>query len=230
MAIGSPITVFLDIGVNAKYPITKHLDLGAGLSLTHFSNGGFERPNRGLNLYALYVELKYHLSGRSDVKKTEKPGNLGRSNDLYFMLGYGDHQIVENEFDTNYYSVAGLGVYYSIQHGNAFRSGLGVDFNYLRSLSANPDGTPGVQGTMDNLTVGLIYAPELIINKFSIVTGIGIYAKHYQYGNFNQLYQRAGARYYFTDNFSAGMNVRAVNFMLAEFLEFNVGYTIKWKK
>ncbi len=231
VAIGSPLTLYLDVSLQASYHISKNLDLGLGVGFTHFSNGGFERPNRGLNLFAPSIELKYHFKERPDVRSIERaPKRMGKSNDLYFMLGYGDHQIAEHEFDTNYYSVAGLGIYYSIQHGNAFRSGLGIDFNYLRSLSANPDGTPGTQGTMDNLTIGFVYAPELIIGKLSIVGGMGIYAKHHQYGNFNQLYQRAGVKYHITENFSAGMNVRAINFMLAEFLEFNVGYRIKWRR
>ncbi len=231
IAIGSDIMLYVDVGVNAFYPITKNLDLGIGFSFTHFSNGGFERPNQGLNLVAPSIELKYHFAGKPDITNMGRPPkNLEKSNDLYIMLGYGDHQMVEHELDTNYYSVAGLGVYYSLQHSNTFRSGLGVDFNYLRSLSALPDGTPGEQGTWDNLTIGLIYSPEFVIGRLSLVTGIGIYAIHHQYGNFNQLYQRAGVKYHIADNFSLGMNIRAINFMLAEFLEFNVGYRIKWNR
>ena len=231
IAIGSYFTLYVDIGLNVVYPVTRNLDLGIGFSLTHLSNGGLERPNRGLNLAAPSIELKYHFAGRPEVRNIERPPKkLERSNDLYIMLGYGNHQMVEHELDTNYYSVAGIGVYYSLQHSNAFRSGLGVDFNYLRSLSALPDGSPGVQGTWDNLTVGLIYAPEFIIGRLSIVTGIGIYAKHHKYGNFNQLYQRGGVKYHITENISVGVNIRAINFMLAEFLEFNVGYRIRWKR
>ena len=229
-AIGSGFTVYLDLGLNAFYPITKKLDLGLGLSFTHFSNGGFERPNRGLNLVAPSLELKYHLNGRPDVRNIEKaPKNMEKSNDLYIMVGYGDHQVVEHEFDTNYYAIAGVGVHYSIQHSNAFRSGPGIDFNYFFGLTALPEGTPGPQG-WDNFTVGLIYTPELVIDRLSLSAGIGIYAKHHQYGNFKQTYQRLGARFHITENFSAGVNVRAINFMLAEFMEFNVGYRIRWKK
>ena len=230
IAIGSGLNVYLDIGLNAYYLITKNLDLGLGISFTHFSNGGFERPNRGVNLVAPSIELKYYLNGRPDVRNIEKaPKNLEKSNDLYFMLGYGDHQINEHELDTNYYAIAGLGIYYSFQHSNAFRSGPGIDINYFWSLTALPDGTPGPQG-WDNFTVGLIYSPELIIDRLTLTGGVGIYAKHYQYGNFKQLYQRLGARYNITENFSAGVSIRAINFMLAEFLEFNAGYRIRWKR
>ena len=228
IAIGSGLTLYLNVGIVGTYRITKRFDLGAGISFTHYSNGGFERPNRGLNLYSPHLELKYRIGSRPDINYLEMPDkNLPKSNDLYFMLGYGNHQIVEHEFDTNYYSVMGLGITYSLQHGNVFRSGLGVDFNYLRSLSAKPNGSPGVQGTLDNLTIGLLYAPELLIGDLSIVAGIGVYAKHHKYGNFTQLYQRAGVKYHFGD-FSAGMNVRSINFMLAEFLEFNIGYRVRW--
>lgn len=229
IAIGGSLTVFLDFGVNVTYPISKNLDLGAGVSFTHFSNGGFERPNRGLNIWSPHIELKYHLKGRPDVRNTPKPGRLPRNNELIFMMGYGDHQIVEHEMDSNYFAVGGVGIYYLRQHSNAFKSGLGVDFNFFWGLTANQDGTHGPVG-WDNLTVGLIYQPELIIGQLSLVGGVGIYARHHQYGNFKQLYQRLGVKYHFTQNFSFGINIRAINFMLAEVLEFNLGYRIKWSK
>jgi len=230
IAIGGGLTVYLDIGVNATYAINKNLDLGLGFNFTHFSNGGFERPNRGFNIYSPTIKVNYHLAGRPDVRNIEKPPkDLVKSNDLYFMLGYADYQINEHEMDSNYYALAGLGIYYSFQHSNAFRSGPGIDFNYDFGLSALPDGTPGPHG-WDNVIIGLIYTPELIIDRLSLVGGIGIYAKHYQYGNFKQTYQRLGAKFLITENISAGVNVRAINFMLAEYLEFNIGYRIRWKR
>ena len=229
LAIGSGLTVYVNAGFNMVYPITSFMDLGIGYSFTHFSNGGFERPNRGLNLYSPSLELKLYPVGRPEVRSVEKPGRLDRSNDLIFMLEYGDHQLNEHELDTNYFAIAGLGVYYSMQHTNAFRSGPGVDFNFWWGLTANDDGTPGPVG-WNNLTIGLIYQPEFIIGRMNLTGGIGIYATSYKYGNFKQLYQRLGVKYYFTSNLSLGVAVRSVNFMLAEYLEFNLGYRITWKK
>jgi hypothetical protein len=83
---------------------------------------------------------------------------------------------------------------------------------------------------IDNLTVGLILQPEVIIDRMTLVGGIGIYALHLKYGNFNQMYQRLGVRFDIYKNLSLGVNIRAINFMLAEFLEFNVGYRIRWVK
>jgi hypothetical protein len=102
---------------------------------------------------------------------------------LYFMLGYGDHQMVEHELDTNYFAVGGVGVFYTMQHSNAFRSGPGVDFNFWWALTALEDGSHGKVG-WDNLTIGLIYQPELIVGRLALTGGFGIYARHKGYGNF----------------------------------------------
>ncbi len=227
--IGGGITVHLNIGLNATYPITKNLDLGAGLSFIHFSNGGFERPNRGFNIYAPSAELKYHFGERPNVRNTKSPGRLERSNDLYLMLGYGDYQMNEHELDTNYFAVAGISAIYFTQLSNAFRLGYGTDLNYWMGLTANPDGTMG-QRNFDNLTVGFILQPEFVISKLTLVSGFGIYAIHLNYGNFKQTYQRLGVRFDVYENLSLGINVRSINFMLAEFLEFNMGYRFRWFK
>lgn len=229
LVIGGGLTVHLNIGVNAFYPITKNLDLGVGMGFAHFSNGGFERPNKGFNIYSPSIELKYHFSDRPDVRSVKPPGKLDRSNDLFLMLGYGDYQINEHELDTNYFAVGGVSAIYFTQFSNAFRLGYGVDLNYFFGLNAFSDGSPGPQ-TSENITLGFLLQPELIIDKLTLTSGFGIYAIHLNYGNFKQTYQRLGVRYEFYENLSFGVNIRAINFMLAEFLEFNLGYRIRWMK
>jgi hypothetical protein len=229
LAIGGSLTVHLNIGINAYYPITENLDLGAGISFVHFSNGGFERPNNGFNLYSPSVELKYHFPGRPDTRSVKSADRLSRSNDLYIMMGYGDYQIREHELDTNYFAVGGISAIYFTQLSNAFRLGYGTDLNYWWGLNARPDGTPGPYST-ENLTLGFIVQPEFIIDKLSLVCGMGIYAVHRNYGSFRQTYQRLGVRYEIYKNLSLGVNVRSINFTMAEFLEFNLGYRIRWEK
>lgn len=229
LVVGGSLTIHLNIGLSAFYPITKNLDLGAGISFIHFSNGGFERPNNGFNLYSQSVELKYHFSGRPDTRPVKSPGRLDRFNDLYLMIGYGDYQIYEHELDTNYFAASGISAIYFTQFSNAFRMGYGTDLNYWWGLNARSDGTPGPYAA-ENFTLGFIIQPEFIIDKLSLVSGFGIYALHRNYGSFNQTYQRLGVRYEIYKKLSLGVNVRAINFTKAEFLEFNVGYRIRWRR
>ncbi|OYT17731.1 MAG: hypothetical protein B7C24_01000 [Bacteroidetes bacterium 4572_77] len=229
VVIGAGHTVHLNIGINAFYPLSKHIDLGAGLSFIHFSNGGMERPNRGFNIYSPSVELKYHINSRPNTRAIKEAKKINRTHDLLLMIGYGNHQLVEHEFDTNYYAIGGLSAIYFNRLSNAFRLGAGVDVNYWWGLNARQDGTIGPR-TLENFTIGLLLQPEMIIDRLSLVGGIGIYARHLNYGNFHQTYQRLGVRYDVYKNWSVGINVRAVNFMLAEFMEFNMAYVFKWNK
>jgi hypothetical protein len=226
IVIGGGLTIHLDISLKLNINLSPRIDVGSGLSFIHFSNGGFERPNRGFNIYSPFVELKYRFAKRPDYKNIQSLSAIKKSTDLYLMLGYGDHQLVEHEFDTNYFAIGGLSIIFFRQFSNAFRVGMGTDMNYWMGLTVNKDGTMGPR-TTDNITAGLILQPEMIIDRLTLTGGFGIYARHLQYGNFQQTYQRLGVRFNFYKNLSFGVNVRAVNFMLAEFLEFNLGYQIR---
>ena len=225
--IGGGHTVHLDIGTNLTYSLCDKLDFGLGASFIHFSNGGFERPNRGFNIWSPTFSLKYLPNGHPDFNYIPKPEKQPRKGMLYLMAGYGDHQLVEHEFDTNYYAVGGLSAIYFRQFSNAFRLGAGIDFNYFMGLTAKPDGTIGPKN-FDNLTAGIILQPEFIIDRLTLTGGIGFYARHLHYGEYKMLYQRLGVNYEIYKGISLGVNIRAIHFMLAEFLEFNLGYRIRW--
>ncbi|NVO21579.1 MAG: acyloxyacyl hydrolase [Bacteroidetes bacterium] len=228
LVIGGRFTVHLNLGMTAFYSFSDHFSLGAGMSFIHFSNGGMERPNRGFNIYSPSVELKYQLAGRPAVHSFNPVKRNKAVNDLYLMMGYGNHQLVEHEMDSNYFAIAGISAIFHRQFSNAIRLGIGTDLNYWMGLTANPDGTMG-RRDFRNTTIGIILQPEMVIDRLTLVGGIGIYAVHLNYGNFRQTYQRLGVRYNIYKNLSLGLNVRAINFMLAEFLEFNLGYTVKGK-
>jgi hypothetical protein len=220
--IGSSITVYVDAGVCLYYPLTNNLDIVSGVSFSHFSNGGFERLQRGINAFAPYFDLRHNLAGRPNVRAVPKVGRLKRFNELILMLGYGDHQLVDYEYGSEYYAVAGFSVFYLMQHSNAIKSGLGIDTNFFWALSPLTDGMQGPVG-WDNLTLGLIYQPELIIGRLSIVSSIGIYARHLKYGDFKQLYQRLRVKYHLNEKLFVGVNIRAIDYIGAEFLKFNLG-------
>lgn len=229
IVIGGGLTVHLDVGLKLIYSLNRHFDLGAGLSFIHFSNGGFERPNRGFNIYAPNLELKYRFAGKPNYKIVDRAVKTQKTHALLLMLGYGDYQLVEHELDTNYFAFGGISLIYLNQLSNAFKMGSGVDVNYWWGLNAHSDGTYAGY-SYDNITVGLIAQPEFVINKLTLVGGVGIYALHKNYGNFNKLYQRLGVRFDVYRNYSVGINIRAINFMLAEVLEFNFACRFQWDK
>jgi hypothetical protein len=229
IAVGGSLTIHLDLALKMYYAINKHLEIGSGISFIHFSNGGFERPNRGVNIYSPTLDLRYRFRESPNYKNIPKANKEPKYHKLMIMLGYGDYQLVEHELDTNYFAFGGLSLLYLNQLSNAFQLGLGSDINYWWGLNANQDGTPG-KYSFENITVGIILEPEFVIDRLTLVGGVGIYAIHRNYGNFKQTYQRLGVRYDIYKDLAFGVNVRAINFMLAEVLEFNLSYNLKWEK
>ena len=43
-------------------------------------------------------------------------------------------------------------------------------------------------------------------------------------------YQRIGLKYHIFENVFTGINVRAYDFSIADYIEWNIGYRIKWQK
>ena len=57
--ISTSYAVFVDLGINAVVPLGKHINFKAGISTSHFSNGGFRMPNTGINVAGVRAELQY---------------------------------------------------------------------------------------------------------------------------------------------------------------------------
>jgi hypothetical protein len=225
IAIGSDLTCHLNIGIKAFYPMGKYLDLGGGFNFTHYSNGGLERPNYGINHFAPIIELKYRRLGRPHLDHTKAPDRTQLKKEIILTGNYSRYQTITDTLDRHYYTVGGLSGYYQWQISEAAKSGLGVDLNLLTGLSVDPQGYPNPVG-WDNITLGFGYQMELVFDRLSLVGGVGSYALHRAYKSFQQFYQRVGVKLYMLNNLSLGVNVRTVNFTTAEYLEFCLGCRI----
>ncbi len=228
MNIGADFSFHVNIGMSAYYSLSKKLDLGAGMNFVHFSNGGIERPNKGFNIYGSRVELKYHLDERIRRESIRLPGRLERSNDLLFMFSGARFQMVETELSADYYGLGGFSLIYFTQLSNAFRLGYGADFDCWKLLHCKP--IDDCERRELKKSLGFILQPEIIFDKLTLVTGLGIYVSHPKFGSFKQIYQRLGIRYEFYKNATLGLNVRGRDFYRAEYMEFNLGYRIRWMK
>lgn len=60
--IGSKATAYIDVDLYMKWMLSKYLDLNAGISLTHFSNGNTTYPNMGLNTGGIRLGLAYYIN------------------------------------------------------------------------------------------------------------------------------------------------------------------------
>ncbi len=225
IAIGSDLTSHVNFGFRAFYPLGEKLDLAAGFSFTHFSNGGIERPNYGINNLAPYLELKYRLAGRPEIPELKAPEKIELKKEIILAGNYSIYQSIADTLDLHYYVALGLSSYHLWQHTEAIKSGIGVDLNYLPGMNVDDMGYP--EGyNWSNFTLGISYQLEFVFDKLSIVCAVGNYPKHQTYKPYRQFYQRLGIKHYLLKDLYAGVNIRTINFATAEFLEFSLGYRI----
>lgn len=244
VAIGSYRTVYVGFGVGYDYFLSDHWVLSAGLEATHFSNGAIQKPNKGINLAAPYVSVRYGLGHKPKFQRKldieSKPNN-----EVYFGFGVG---VKREEFDTLKY--AGLkdayqDVMYRVytfssgimrQYSPKGKAGIGADLIYDEwlgsTITVNANGNADKvlsSRASDRYAVGVYGAHEFCVHRLSIVTQVGTYVWRKDVPNkkFN-VYQRAGLKYHFRNDMFVGLNIFAHRLSKADFIEWNAGYRFRW--
>jgi len=242
--IGSYAAVFFDFGINSVVELSKRFNLYLGLNFTHFSNGSVKLPNLGVNLASTRIGINYLFNERPEYITRVKPPYLKEWEWLIILspsikqVAFSYVDVSDDTLATAFnYGVYTLSTGINRQVSHKIKIGGGVDFSYNGAYGADTtliNGTPEKAAATfgDKFLIGIFPSFELVINHISILAqpGFYIYLPETESQDVPTTYQRVGIRYYFPGNIVAGVNVRAYNFSKADFIEFNVGYTLKWKK
>ncbi|MDR1847154.1 MAG: acyloxyacyl hydrolase [Bacteroidales bacterium] len=249
-AIGSPITCYFDYGFHLYCNITGQFKAGVGVSMTHFSNGGLRKPNKGINMIAPRFALKYNAFpqkkndnslSQNNVSKEQMP-NVNKFNFVLTTFGgsYGhyyrayNYGLADSIFRKSFF-VCGISpsvIYnFNIKHG----LGLGLDFAYFDMAGKSTEITNGEIVLRDEIknqqrfNAALFLAYEYRIHHFTLTVEPCLYLYQYKSETENLItdvpvfYQRIGVRWQATNHFFCGLKLRAYNFSIAHFIEWNVG-------
>ena len=255
-AVGSSKTVFIDVGSNVEFMLGKHFNLTAGVTFTHFSNGATTVPNYGINLFAPRIGVKYIFKERPEFKTFEIPKYKSEwefvalaavaMKQLAFDTTYTD-TIVGNHAET--YGIFTFSAGVNRQISRKVKFGLGMDVGYDGSYNSYINYENGVitrmnAGNGTKLNIGLYGTFELVIHKLSLVVQPGwyLYREEWQVPEKQEgspaipprrksggSYQRLGLKYHVFENVFLGINIRAYDFGIADYIEWNIGYRIKWR-
>ncbi len=241
IAIGSYRTVYIDAGLYYNYHLNKRWDLAGGVGYTHFSNGGTRKPNSGLNLLAPYIELKYNFKDRPRlIKKIVEP--YDKHKELSMNISFSarqksvDKEVEDKRFNEVVYGVVNISAAYLHQVSWRNKFGGGIDWTFDESIDAklrlNNDEveiiSPAKLG--EKMKFGIYGTYEFTIDRLSIVSCLGYTLLRKKYDEMGpDLYQKFGIKYHFKNDLYAGVLVRAHSFSVADFIEWNIGYRIKWK-
>jgi hypothetical protein len=242
--IGSKSTVFIDGGINATWAVSKHVDLSAGITYTHFSNGAVRLPNLGVNMLGARVEVRYLFKERPTFFRRDVP-KYNKEWEWLALLAPSMRQVgfeyITDQGDTAAaafdYGVISLGTGFNRQLSHKIKVGAGADISYNAAYGADTvmvNGTPEKAPfeTKDKILLGLYPSFELVLGRLSMIAQPGFYVYQKQVEGFDtpRTYQRIGVKYHFFQNLIVGINIRAFNFSKADFIEWNIGYRIKWQK
>ena len=242
-SIGAGESFFIDGGLNMDVELSKHLDLIAGFSLTHFSNGALKIPNSGINSIAPKVSLKYNLYDRPKFIKHElpkfKPVNeweisafVSQKNLVFDTLT--NIGILE-KYEGAYFTVLGVTATYNHQISRMSKIGIGMNLAYNESVNGqvalqNND-LVDVEGPfMEKFEVSIFPSYELVVNKMSIILQPAFYLYRKNLKNQSPVFhQRIGLKYHISDDIFVGIILRDYAFHVSDFIEWTIGYSIGGK-
>ncbi len=243
VAIGAGESFLIDAGLNLSYPIFKHFDLIAGFSFTHFSNGAIKKPNYGINTLAPKLSLKYNIDQNISFEHHSFPKYKPENEFLVSVFGGIKNVVYDSlnidlaeKYEGIFFGVFGISAVYNRQISFKSKIGLGMTFSYDGSIDAQlaiEDGDlEQIDGPIGNkLQVSIYPSYEFVVNKLSLILQPAFYLYRKKLKNQSPTFhQRIGLKYHFTKNLFIGITLRDYAFHVSDYIEWNIGYRIKWVK
>ncbi len=222
--IGSWFSYSGNLKLSYLHQFGERLNAGIGIKLTHYSNGAIKLPNNGLNMISLNVMSSFKISSGTPAYKAAPASQKIDQKIKYGVLirmgwaeadppGAGIKPVytlaLMAQKRVSLKSLLDLGI-----EGFANKA---VEYEIPRGHSFNGD-------TLDYRRVGLMFGHELVINKLTFVTQLGVYLYKPYFPN-ERLYARLGLNYYFTDYLYAGFSLKT-HYAVAEVIEYNIGFRL----
>ncbi|MEI6748584.1 MAG: acyloxyacyl hydrolase [Bacteroidota bacterium] len=241
VAIGAGESFLVDAGLNLQYLITKRIELVSGFSLTHFSNGALKKPNFGINTLAPKLSIKYNFYNKPHLLKQ----NISEYTDKYEWLisAYGGlkNMIFDSlnvalleKYEGVNFPVFGLSTVVNRQINYKSKIGIGITLSYNGAINAQASIEANELETArgkfsDKILLSIYPSYELVVNRMSITLQPAFYL--YRKKLYNQspvFHQRIGLKYHITNQIFAGITLVDYKFHVSDFIEWYVGYRIKW--
>jgi len=229
--LGSHRTVFIDLGLQANYRVSKRFQLGAGLSFHHFSNGSIKQPNKGINLLPLSLTATYLPYGGTavpdlSVQELPPPDERGQVH-LHYAFGV-------KQFDPRNrkrYFKSTLGLYWSYAVGYKWRLGFGADLFYSDSGRKVEIAGDAVDKFASLFSGGpAFYIDHVLTSRLYLSGNVGVYMHRNAFnGETKPMFLRIGTRYKVWQNAYAGVSIKA-HAGKADFVEWTMGYTFQRRR
>lgn len=218
-AIGTPLSFSLLGSLRYVRQISDVWESGLSLSLTHFSNGAFSKPNAGINVPTIDVEVSRKIKPTSS-EKVNWANQSKKFEGIYYFLGVSSG-LKELDYGEDKFSFLNMHFQASRRFNAISAIHLGLDAFFDNALKAFIE--KEVKDTKpDYRRAGLVAGHEFFYDRLSLVTQLGIYIYRPFKGFSSSVYQRYGLRYTWTDHLITYANLKTHGGR-ADFVEWGLG-------
>jgi len=234
--IGSKANAYINAGIQFNWMVSREIDLVAGITGTHFSNGNTKFPNAGLNTMGLKVGVIYNFNRPKDA--LTKPLYQAPIPKFSRYLSYdltlfgswrrkgvwvGEGQIASPDA----YTVLGFNFAPMYNIGYKFRTGVSLDGVY--DASSNVYTIPGngnecyKPSLEKQLALGISGRAEYVMPYFTVGVGIGANVLHGG-GDHKGIYQVLTLKVEMTRSSYLHIGYNLKNFSDPNYLMMGIGF------
>lgn len=243
IVMGSKINAYLNADLYVLWALSRRIELTAGISLSHFSNGNTKFPNAGLNTGGLRVGMVCNFG--EPAGPVPRPPRALRprfprhmSYDLTLFGSWRRKGVEHNGrllASPDSYTVLGLNFAAMYHLGYKFRAGLSLDGVYDGSANVytedyiishggeDPGYTFHKPGIDKQLSLGVSVRTEFVMPYFTVGVGMGFNALH-KGGDLKALYQVVTLKIAATRSSYIHIGYCLQNFQTPNYLMLGVGY------
>ena len=240
--IGTGTNAYINIGTYFNYAVSRRIDVTAGVSLTHYSNGNTKTPNKGINVLSADIGLRYNFDRKSAL--TAKPLRTGISNYqrhfVHEFLVFGSwHGVTVDITGTNIrdsyplkkFAVVGLSYAPLYAIGHKVRLGGSLDFHFDRAAGVEYYEGPGGSVISTNvaagkqLFMGIAGRIDYTMPYFTLSASIGYDIIH-PATNYRPFYQSLSLKVNVSQEIFLNVGYRLSSFKNPNFLILGVGFRI----
>ncbi|HNW50988.1 MAG TPA: acyloxyacyl hydrolase [Prolixibacteraceae bacterium] len=217
---GSSLNAFFGLYLEQSVHLSPQVDFFVSEGITHYSNGALGWPNIGLNIPSMKFGIRYLNEPPAYIRDRPKP-SYERGFSLVTNLSGGTKKLYAPTPSYHEVSISSSVFYRS---GYKRRVGAGAEVAYnevLKGVSLNEK-----YPMADLMTMSVHVSHEFLIDRFTILSQLGVYLKNQPTDKF--YYERIGFGYYFWRNFRVLLNIKA-HYIKAEYVEAGISYDLELK-
>jgi len=240
-AIGLGRSVHIEAGPYLRYRLARRWSVIGGVSGTHFSNGGTQLPNNGLNQVGPVVFARYDIDPPVKLPPRRTGIPYDKTWDWTVTFSWGKRNLnlplmdqeLREKYGNQSYFIGNITVGAGYRFSYKSRVAFGLDLCYDSTVAdlAAVDGYNHGYNTHtsfgDELELGVFGGYEIYANRTHLFVHVGqkVITKDVP-GRLPKLYQRLGARQFVYRNVFVGLNVRFHEIGSADNLEWVLGYRL----